>query len=318
MSILEYSGALAAQGRASWKNVHNCKLCPYFSTSFFLMLNHVRRHRSSLEKFMCEKAKIEAYFCKDCKFKTKLTLQFKKHINKHHGINKESRKGSSSNDFRIRTYVCNKCNFETNLSLKKIQHSSECTRKKQNLQSVSFPNESGTFNSDFKQINKIRWHNCAECTYQGKCKNNALHHVADCHLSKRYACEKCPFKCRWKSTFRVHLNQKHLAEEHVEWYKCDKYPFKAKNRTYLNRHTKDKYLKDEDVKWYNCNECPYRTKYKSSLKTHVIAKHLDDEQIKWYECKQVSSLKTHIKIKHLNEYYECEENARTKLKQELN
>ena len=84
MSTLEYCEAIAKYDRSSLKNVHKCKICPYSTTSLFLITNHVRRHRFPLEQFTCSNAKIEAYFCKDCDFKTELTVLFKEHIGKYH------------------------------------------------------------------------------------------------------------------------------------------------------------------------------------------------------------------------------------------
>ena len=118
MSTLEYFETFATCGRSSWENVHKCKLCPYFTTALFFMISHVRRHRFPLEKFTCDNAKIEAYYCKDCDFKTELTVLFKEHINKYHGLKRESRDDLLSEDFHIQTYVCEKCDFETNFCLK--------------------------------------------------------------------------------------------------------------------------------------------------------------------------------------------------------
>ena len=116
MSNLEYCEAIAKHNRSSLKNAHKCKLCPYSTTSLFLITNHVRRHRFPLEQFTCINAKIEAYFCKDCDFKTELTVLFKEHIGNYHGIKREFKDDVLKEDFRIQNYVCEKCNFETNLS----------------------------------------------------------------------------------------------------------------------------------------------------------------------------------------------------------
>ena len=48
------------------------------------MVNHVRRHRFPVEKLSCENTELEMYYCKDCDFKTELTILFKQHINKNH------------------------------------------------------------------------------------------------------------------------------------------------------------------------------------------------------------------------------------------
>ena len=133
MASLKYCEAIATDGRSySWENLHNCIRCPYFTTSLFLMTNHVRRHHSSVEKFACDNAKIEVYYCQDCRFKTKLTVLFKQHLDRYHGL-KMSIDDLSSENFCIQNYVCEKCEFETNFSLKWLQHTSTCTGNKENL-----------------------------------------------------------------------------------------------------------------------------------------------------------------------------------------
>ena len=114
----EYCEAILSVGRSSWKFVHNCrscKLCPYSSTSLFLMANHVRRRCFRLETFTCDNAKIEAYYCKDCDFKTQLTILFEQYINKQHGLNRESRKDIYPT--RISSY---RTTFANNATLKPI------------------------------------------------------------------------------------------------------------------------------------------------------------------------------------------------------
>ncbi|KAJ3640400.1 hypothetical protein Zmor_016690 [Zophobas morio] len=294
MSTLEYSESLRALGRSSWKNVHNCKLCPYFTTSLFLMVNHVRRHRLSQEKYTCENAKIEVYLCKDCDFKTELTILFKQHINKNHSFKSESRDDLSIEDFSVRNYVCEKCDLETNLSLKWLQHTSECTGKKENLQSMSSVKENTTHKG---------WYYCALCSYTSRDNGNFKRHLRKHALNKQYACDKCPFKTKWKGNLSIHIKRTHLDERDVEWHKCEKCPYKTTKKSHVTRHITNVHLKEEEGKWYQCNECPYKSRMKSNLKIHVISKHLDEEKITWYKCEQCQfktrqkgSLRKHINI----------------------
>ena len=207
MSILEFSESFRAWGRSSWRNVHDCNLCPYFTTSLFLMVNHVRRHRSTPEKPTCENANIETFYCKDCDFQTELTILFKQHINKNHSFKDDL----SSEDFSVQNYVCEKCDFETSLLLKWRQHGLDCAGKKENLQSVSSPKENVTYSR----------------------KNS--------HLIKEFACHKCPYKTRYPSDLKRHINGTHLDEQNGEWHLCE--------------------------------ECPYKSRYKWNLKKHIISNH---------------------------------------------
>ncbi|XP_063930339.1 zinc finger X-chromosomal protein-like [Zophobas morio] len=304
MSTLEYCEAIAARGRSLWKNIHNCKLCVYSTTSFFFMVNHMRRHRSALEEFTCDNAKIEAYYCKDCDFKTELTILFKQHICKHHALKRETEKDVSRENFRIQNYVCEKCDFETNLSLKWFQRTLTCTRNKENLQNVNFSKENITTNSDFNQTDEIHWHCCAECPHKSKFKTYLIRHIQDCHLPKRYECDKCPFKSRRKVNLKRHLNNLHLNDKDVIWYKCNECSFKTKNKASLKRHGIIKHIdaSDAEITWYECQNCSYKTKQAQYLKSYVIYKHLNDEKIKWYKCgdcsfkaKTTSDLTKHVK-----------------------
>ncbi|XP_063930348.1 zinc finger Y-chromosomal protein 2-like [Zophobas morio] len=294
MSTLEYCQGITTRWRSSWQNVHNCKLCPYFTTSLFFMVNHVRRHRSSLEEFTCDNAKIEAYYCKDCDYKTELTLLFKQHIYKHHGLKRESEKVFSSEDFRIQTYVCQQCDFETNLSLNWLQHTFTCTRNKENLQNVNFAKEKITNNSDFKQSDEMPWCYCTECSYKTKLQKYLKRHIKNTHSNKRlhideddiewHKCQKCPFKTKAKANLKKHIKNLHLKDEDVKWYKCNVCSFKTKHKKSLNVHVGIKHLDEEKIKWYECANCPYRAKLPSHLRNHVIFQHLDQEKIKWYDC----------------------------------
>ncbi|KAJ3640396.1 hypothetical protein Zmor_003697 [Zophobas morio] len=304
MSTLEYSESLREWGRSSWKNVHNCKLCPYFTTSLFLMVNHVRRHRSSQEKYTCENAKIEEYYCKDCDFRTELTILFRQHINKYHSFKIESGDDLSLQDFSVQKYVCKKCDLETNLSLKWLQHTSECMEKKENQTSVSFVKENTNI-FHFKKGDGKRWYYCTKCSYKVRNKAKLKYHMAKHDVNKQYSCDKCPFKTGYKATLRDHIKRNHLDERDVEWHKCEKCRFKTLRKSDLIRHVNNLHLKEEEGEWYECNECPYKTRSKCSLKTHVILKHLDEEKITWYKCEQCqykarlkASLKRHIQSTH--------------------
>ncbi|XP_063927065.1 zinc finger protein 142-like isoform X2 [Zophobas morio] len=295
MSVLEYSESFRAWGKSSWRNVHRCKLCPYFTTSLFFMVNHVRRHRSPLAKLTCGKAKIELFYCKDCDFKTELTILFKQHINKNHGVKVESRDDLSSQDFVIQNYVCKKCSFETNLSLKWLQHTSECTGKKENLQSVSYLQDG------------ICWHCCTDCNFKAKVQSHVRDHIKRCHWSKAYACEKCPFKSRYKTSLRKHVNGVHLDEQDGVWYRCIECPFKTRYKVNLKNHAIAKHTAQEEIKWYECDLCPLKTRKKYTLREHINRVHSNEEDVKWYECdkcpfktKYKHSFKIHINVKHVD------------------
>ncbi|XP_063930357.1 zinc finger protein 462-like [Zophobas morio] len=276
------------------ENLHNCKVYPYFSSSLFLMANHMRRHCFPQETFTCNNAKIEAHHCKDCDFKTELTVLFKQHIHKYHRLKKEYKDDLLCADFRIQTYACEKCNFKTNLSLKWLQHTSECTGTKENHQSVSSLKESATYNSNSEQTDEVRWFYCAKCSYKGKLKKHLTGHIWDSHSTKRHECDKCSYKCKRKTNLTRHINNLHLNHKDVKCYKCNHCYFKTKHEEALKRHVQVKHLYDDDAK-IKCPNCSYRTKRASNLKSLVVYNHLNDEEIKWCKCENCS-YKASLKI----------------------
>ncbi|XP_063930360.1 zinc finger protein 142-like [Zophobas morio] len=207
-------------------------------------------------------AKMEAYHCKDCDFKTEVTLVFEQHINEHHGPSRESRKETpseetsseetSSEDSSIENYVGATYCFEPNLLLKSVQHTYISTGTEENLQSVSSLKESATYNSDFKQTDEIPLYYCAECSYRSKLQESLKYHIEISHTKKQYACDKCPYK----------------NEQEGEWHKCQKCQFKSRAKWNLRQHINDIHLNDEDVKWFKCNKCDFKTKRGTTLKTH--------------------------------------------------
>ncbi|KAJ3648887.1 hypothetical protein Zmor_020656 [Zophobas morio] len=304
MSTVEYSQAITTHRRSSWKNVYNCKFCQYFTTSLLSMTSHrLKQHYSVLEEFTCENAKIELYYCKDCDFKTKLTVLFKQHIHKYHSFKRESADSLLNEDFRIQYYVCEKCNFETNLSLKWIQHTSKCTGKKENLQIVPSPKENVTHNSDFKQTSEIRWYYCAKCSYKDNFKHYFNRHIRSHDSEKLYACDKCPYKSKYKSNLKMHISTLHQNDENLKWYKCNECPLKTKYRPNLKRHVIEQHLANENIKLYECEVCPFKTKRKNHLSQHEKV----HSGIKSYQCdycsyagKRMEHLKRHINKHHLN------------------
>ncbi|KAJ3651359.1 hypothetical protein Zmor_017408 [Zophobas morio] len=221
---------------------------------------------------------MEAYHCKDCDFKTEVTLVFEQHISEHHGPSRESREetpseetssyAASSEDSSIGNYVGATYCFEPNLSLKSVQHTSASTGTEENLQSVSSLKESATYNSDFKQTDEIPLYYCAECSYRSKLKESLKYHIEISHAKKQYACDKCPYKSKHKFYLKAHINNIHLNDEDAKWFRCNKCDFKTKRGTTLKTHVIVKHLDDSEIKWYECGSCSYKSKTKTNLRKH--------------------------------------------------
>ena len=301
MSTLEYSEALSTYGRSSRKNVHNCKQCPYFTTTLFLMFNHVRQHRSSPEKFKCENAKIEPYYCKDCNFKTDLTILFKQHIDTNHGFKQESGDDSSSRDLVIENYVCENCDFATNFSLKWFQHTSRCTREKAKRCSCK---------------KSCKWYECGHCPYKTTFKHKLKRHQNSPHLSEQdakwYECNNCHFKTKHKSSLEFHTVAKHPnLQEQFKTYKCKSCKFETKHVSNLRRHVISVHLDEIDIKWYECQQCSFRAKLRYNLTEHMKRDH--SKKSEWYKCAKCSykskmkpNLKSHLKVHLERKPFQCE------------
>ena len=202
MEALKYSVAYMAHKKSSLVKVHDCKICPYVTTSFFLMMNHIRRHQSPLISFTCENP-LDSYHCKDCDFQTELTLLFKQHIKDRHGIKQEN-DDDLIVQHNIQKYVCGKCGFETHFSLKWLRHMKECKR-------CSYKT---TEKSDWKQHiqrhqgdeKDIKWYKCENCEYKNKYRTSLYRHVKKRHLDKWHNCTLCPYRTVDKFDFKKHIN----------------------------------------------------------------------------------------------------------------
>ena len=252
MLDFEDSKKLAPHATSLLKNVHKCKVCPYLTTSVFLMVNHMKRHRSSITPFNCETSNIETYYCSNCDFQTELTLHFKQHIEESHRV-KRQKQQLSNVEYIFKNYMCPKCKFETHFLMKWRQHTMECMgRKKKRV----------------KRITKI--------------------------LLKRFECDQCDFKSKYKRSLNNHKISKHLKDDEILWYKCEECSFRSKQQEHLKKHIMMQHLDDKDVKWFKCQECPYKTKRQHLVKQHIIIHHSNGQDIKCYECPQCP-YKTYLK-----------------------
>ncbi|XP_063927232.1 zinc finger protein 142-like isoform X1 [Zophobas morio] len=238
-------------------NVHDCKICPYVTTSFFLMMNHIRRHQSPLVPFNCENP-LDSYHCKHCSFQTELTLLFKQHIRKHHGIKHE-------NDDLIvqhnnQKYVCEKCGFETHFTLKWLCHIRECQ------QSKGQPNSKRNINARHVDDLDAKWYKCKQCSFRCKRKSSLLGHMKICHLKeendKWNECQQGPDKTRDCSNLRSDGRSQHLDGKSITWYQCNECPVKTRDKRVLQKHVKARHSNGHrGIKCYNCEKCQFKTKY---------------------------------------------------------
>ena len=160
-----------------------------------------------------------------------------------------------------------------------------------------------------------------------------------------YICECCPYKTKWSSNLKRHVDMKHSSnpsgkykEKKVERQCCqcgkiymsgpglwahialvhdDKYKFKCDvcGRKYLNKAVFKKHMMSHDsVKHFQCATCVKNFKYESSLTSHVkicVLKDAAPQHVCSYCGKvftRISTLNEHIQTLHLQtaKKWECE------------
>ncbi|KAJ3647292.1 hypothetical protein Zmor_019178 [Zophobas morio] len=278
MPLLEYSDKLIHTNPS--QKAQKCKVCPYFTTLVFFMVNHSNRHKPLSSLFNCEKTNLEIYHCNDCNFQTELTFLFKKHIQDHR--NREPR----SVEYVIRNYVCKKCNFKTHFSMKWLQHTTTCLKSK-----IKKPQSSK------KSQNKPNYDLIKHMKTYTRDQQNV----------KWYGCTVCPFQTKHTACLKSHINARHLNGEDVTWFQCPQCPYKVKHKSNLTRHVKARHSKEQEKKWHECAKCAYKSKSQPDLKKHVNLYHSDETSAKWYKCekcsfqtKHMSNFKIHIVSRHLD------------------
>ncbi|KAJ3650508.1 hypothetical protein Zmor_016601 [Zophobas morio] len=160
MPFLVYS---KAHTKSSSKKIHKCGRCPYFTTWYFLMVNHLKRHKWP-RIFTCDKATVESYYCKDCNYQTTVTLLFILHVRKHDSIKKQRHEDPPQ--YSVRKYICGNCPFESHFSMTWYQHTFSCHKTKQ-IQEVA---KQGTV-----------WYYCEKCSFKTKLLTNLKGHCKVMH-----------------------------------------------------------------------------------------------------------------------------------------
>ena len=231
MAALEYSENYARMGSFSNK-VHNCKICPFFSTSVFRMVNHVRTHRSPLTHFSCEKSNVELYFCKDCNFQTNLTLLMKKHIKNYHSSHPQNASNSlEEEEDENRSYICKKCGFETYFLLKWLQHGQKCDND-------VFTEIKDLCVSEKHKTKPNAEYKCDQCSYKATQKQNLRRHTMNLHQRdqiEKFQCYQCLYKTTRKDNLRAHIRNLHQRDQ-IKQLQGDQRSYKATRKDYLKRH----------------------------------------------------------------------------------
>lgn len=113
---------------------------------------------------------------------------------------------------------------------------------------------------------------------------------------ERFSCDKCDYKCKFKSQLPWHVKQVH---DKIKDFVCDKCDYKCSRNMDLQKHIKQVHDKIKD---FECNKCDATFGGNSNLQTHIKAVH---DKIKDFECPDCEykcstngNLQSHIKQVH--------------------
>lgn len=146
---------------------------------------------------------------------------------------------------------------------------------------------------------------CKRCGNQFRTNESLNVHFAKKHGIKEedqyFRCDKCPHKTLYKRHFARHLKEQHGDGSIM--IQCEHCEYKAKQKIHMKLHVINKHTADEDIEWYNCTHCDYKAKLKAGLKEHILRKHTTNND--WFQCELCKyktlkkyELKVHVKKKH--------------------
>jgi hypothetical protein len=109
-------------------------------------------------------------------------------------------------------------------------------------------------------------------------------------IKNKYECEKCNYKCKFKSEWEKHINTelhktgiRKKRSDYIDIAKCEKCNYKVQNKImmkehYLNEHANRKQREDE-FKYY-CKNCDYGTYCEIKLEKHKNTKKHEKYQLR--------------------------------------
>ena len=138
---------------------------------------------------------------------------------------------------------------------------------------------------------------CDKCDYKCKFKSQLQVHIRHVHLKiKDFPCNKCEYKCSDNSHLQKHIRHVHLK---IKDFACDKCEYKCSHNSHLQAHIKQVHDKIKD---YECPECPYKCSDNGCLHRHIKAVHNKIKDVECDKCDAAfsdnSDLQRHIKQVH--------------------
>ena len=178
------------------------------------------------------------YNCKLCDYKTKKKLRLSRHVKTAH----EAFEG-----FR---YKCNECEYDgpSPLMLKYHKKSKHLMIKNKCDQCDNVYETTESLRRHILEKHEGKTYKCKSCDYVAKQPNLLTVHNATKHLNQyKFICSECGYKTGMKSTFRLHLRNKHGKS--------------------LDGNKTNIFLK------FKCCECDYQTRKQRLLIMHMSTYH---------------------------------------------
>ncbi|KAJ3650511.1 hypothetical protein Zmor_016604 [Zophobas morio] len=197
---------------------YSCRKCK-FETHFSLKcvqhgltcLRHLKNQKPTKTPKIIKHSKDEIIHCTECPYKTKTKALLKRHINRRHVDEKDTKK-----------YHCSECPFATKYKSSLKTH----------------------VNVNHLDEKDVKWYECDKCPYKSKDNSALKHHTNMHHSDTWYKCKDCPYKTRTTRLLKLHRIARHLDEKDIKWYECKKCPHKTKRKDALKMHVKTRHSQE--------------------------------------------------------------------------
>ena len=105
---------------------------------------------------------------------------------------------------------------------------------------------------------------------------------------EKFSCDKCDYKCKFKSVLQTHI--KHVHDK-IKDFECDKCDYKCSTNGDLNVHIK---MVHDKILDFECPECEYKCSKNSNLLKHIKIVHDKIKDFECYKCEYKSSSNCHL------------------------
>ncbi|KAI8521957.1 hypothetical protein Bbelb_017110 [Branchiostoma belcheri] len=250
----------------------HCADCDFKSTIRSKMEGHIKDQDHS-------------YGCGGCAFKSKWNRSWRKHMQRKHGMLKQS-------VYHQLMYQCGECGYTTkarkaiNMHIRK--HSGERPFK------CSQCNYAAKDKSTLRRHSKCHGgggrFTCEICNFSTSQKTTLGKHMKSHNVGDRYPCMFCHFVTRVESDLAIHVRESHPPSI----YQCPHCAYSTALLANFSRHMR----KHTGVKPFKCDVCNYATAVQSNLVRHKRT-HTNEKPFMCKECSYATSVQSNL-VRHVN------------------